>query len=91
MSNFINQLVMTSGVYAEIDVNEQFFEDVKKAICAYASKDWGISKQDSVDMNNIAVDTLGYILAVYETCKGSIFIITDQGHEVTTVLFTDEY
>ena len=63
-----------------------------EALKKYANCNWGITCNDDAAMNNDAVlSGENRILAVYDTCKGNIWIITEWDRSATTVLFPSEY
>lgn len=87
----LGQTVMTRGI-ADAMESETFTKQVMEAIKKYANCDWGNTCEDDADMNTEAVKTGNdRILAVYETCKGNIWIITEWDRSVTTILFPSEY
>ena len=52
----------------------------------------GITCEEDAEMNTEAVNNGDdRILAVYKTCKGNIWIITEWDRSVTTILFPSEY
>jgi len=93
MENFkLGQMVMTAGVSNEVSNNLQFKKEVTIALARYERCDWGCTSADSVETNNEAIKTGDdQIFAVYPTCKGNIWIITEWDHSVTTILFPSEY
>ena len=84
-------MVVTNKVDALRLKNEQFYDDLEIATDKFLDHDWGITAEESVEANNEALESGDMILAVYETCEGNIWIITDDGHELTTILFPEEY
>jgi ubiquitin-protein ligase len=54
--------------------------------------DWGQVPEEDASTNERAVTTRGTIMSAYTTRIGrKIWIITDPGHEVTTILLPEEY
>ena len=86
------QVVITRGIAAKMD-NWQFKLGVEDSLKSYLSYDWGIVSDDSKEMNKKALYSKDSIMGVYEIMGGSetIWIMTDPGHEVTTILFPEEY
>ena len=86
------QVVVTRGIAAKMD-NWQFKLGVESALKSYLAYDWGLASEDSKEMNKKALATKDSIMGVYEIMGGSekIWIMTDPGHKVTTILFPDEY
>ena len=87
----LGQMVMTRGI-ADAMESETFSKQVQEAIRKYSTCDWGIICEEDAAMNTEAVENGNdRILAVYETCEGNIWIITEWDRSVTTILFPDEY
>lgn len=54
--------------------------------------DWGDIGEDDQAQNDASIKTKDMILSAYTTESGTkIWIITDPGHEVTTILLPEEY
>lgn len=88
----LGQLVMTRGIADEMTDDNKFSEDVNEAIKKYIQCDWGVTCEEDAAMNDNAVNNGEQrILAVYETCKGKIWIITEWDRSYTTILFPSEY
>jgi hypothetical protein len=86
------QVVMTPG--AE-DVEERLF-DLNKDLAGYLERhfqgDWGeVGKEDWAN-NDSMLASKGMILSAYTVESGEkIWIVTDLGHQVTTILLPSEY
>lgn len=89
----LGQIMVTIGVEVVIQDNEVFKQNIQDALVKYMAGDWGITCKDDAEMNNeaISTETPDRILAVYETCMGNIWIITEWDRSVTTILFPSEY
>lgn len=87
----LGQVVMTQGIAEAMKQSEVFTHEVAVAGGKYKLCDWGITCKEDAEMNNVAVQAGERILAVYETCKGNIWIITEWDRSVTTILFPSEY
>lgn len=88
----LGKIVMTRGIAARMD-NWQFKLGVENALKSYVAHNWGLVSEESKEMNKKALYSKDSIMGVYEIMGGSetIWIMTDPGHEVTTILFPDEY
>ena len=87
----LGQMVMTRGIANAME-SETFSKQIEEAIKKYRKCDWGITSEEDAAMNTEAVRTgEDRILAVYETCKGNIWIITEWDRSYTTILFPSEY
>jgi hypothetical protein len=66
-------------------------EELGTLVARFVNKDWGETSEDSVQMNIEAAETKDQIFAKYVVRNQDLFIITDYGHEVTTVLLAEDY
>lgn len=85
-------LVATRRVADKIAENAAFSLHVTLAMRDFQKGDWGSVSDDSKEMNDTNVKSgSGSLLGVYETCAGTIWIMTEHDRSVTTILFPDEY
>jgi hypothetical protein len=83
----LGRLVITSNADAVLTP-----EDVSLALMRHSRCDWGDVCKDDRKVNERGVVEQGMILSSYQSAKGEKFwVITDPGHEVTTVLLPDDY
>ena len=87
----LGQVVMTKGIASALEEDENFAMEVNTALAKYQLGDWGVTCDEDAEMNDVAVQVGERILAVYETYKGNIWIITEWNRSVTTILFPSEY
>jgi len=89
----LGQLYVTRGIATVMEEgNSDFKRDLSQALTQYKACDWGITCTDDQQLNNEAVlNGDDRILAVYPTCRGNIWIITEWDRSVTTILFPNEY
>jgi hypothetical protein len=88
----LGQIVQTSGVYEKISKDINFFLYVNECLNRYIKCDWGEMCDEDKEMNDLAVETEGRILASYESKDmPKIYIITEWDRSVTTILFPSEY
>ena len=93
----LGKVVCTATLNNAMSENKQFASEVMSALQKYCNKDWGDLCEEDKQMNDDALqypDDL-YLLTVYQTCKGKIYIITERisenaGYNVTTLCFPDE-
>lgn len=93
----MGKVVVTYGINETMKENSRFAAEVNLSLQRYAVKDWGTLDDKDKQTNEDALkysDDL-YLLAVYETCKGKIWIITNRisenaGDNATTVCFPSE-
>lgn len=90
MSFNAGKLVMTRGVAYRMD-DDSFAKGVTKALGRYIMQDWGDTSENDKPLNDEAVKTKDRIMAAYNIGEEKIWIITDYGHEVTTILFPEKY
>lgn len=89
----LGQVVMTAGISTCIKNNKQFEIDVNAALKRYRNADWSDMKyEEDKRQNNHAVSkNTGSIFATYNTCEGTIYIVTEWDRSITTILLPDEY
>lgn len=93
----VGQVVVTKGINEAIAESGRFSLEVSLCLTRYCVKDWGTLSEDDRQVNEEALqypDDL-YLLGVYQTSKGKIYIITNRkseiaGDNVTTVCFPEE-
>jgi len=71
--------------------NPDFAVELLNATMRYCNQDWGDLCDEDKALNNKALITKDRVLAAYNTTEGKVYIITDAGHKVTTILFASEY
>jgi len=83
----MGQMVITANANAELT-----HEEVKTALMRHSRCDWGDVCDEDKKVNERGVRDQGMILSSYQSAKGVKFwVITDPGHEVTTVLLPEDY
>ena len=83
----LGQIVITSNARAILPP-----DDVSAAIIRHSRCDWGEVCAEDGEVNERGVRDLGMILSAYRSTTGVKFwVITDPGHEVTTVLLPEDY
>lgn len=85
------QIVVTRGIADRLANDISFAKEVAGAITRYRMHDWGNLSEEDKQLNEEALLTKDRIMGAYEFGSDKIWIITDPGHEVTTILFPDEY
>ena len=91
MENIEDGWHLTKELDTEFRKNENFAIEILEAMAKFLKNDWGITCEEDKKLNDKAVETGDPIIATYETCLGNIFIISEKGHMVNTVLFAKEY
>ncbi|MDZ4861687.1 MAG: hypothetical protein SGI88_22160 [Candidatus Hydrogenedentes bacterium] len=67
-------------------------EDVKTALLRHRQCDWGDVCAEDRKVNECGVLEQGMILSTYHSTKAIKFwVITDPGHDITTVLLPEDY
>ena len=93
----IGQLVATKNVDSLMRSDPEFKDFVESSLGKYIHNDWGDTCKDEAKMNDEAVKSgEDRILAVYKRSIAghedqTIWIVTEWGRSVTTVLFPKEY
>lgn len=85
---------MTAGIGADMDNDPTFACEIGAIIHRFVCNDWGDLCWEDQQANLQAQKDGGRVLAVYETSKGRVYVITDDTQAnpmVTTILYTDEY
>lgn len=74
--------------------NTSFAKDVAAALRRYKNCDWSDMKYEEdkkINEEIIENNLCDRIFATYNTCKGTIYIITEADRSYTTILFPGEY
>lgn len=90
---FNTPAVATAGVNDKMKNDFKFYQFVHDCIYLHFSGNFGQISADSVEANNYGIDHKERVFSNYVNIDHNykIWIITDSGHEMTTVLFPDEY
>lgn len=64
---------------------------INECVYRHFSCDYGDISEEDKHTNNESLLDQGMIMSVYKNSSDIIWIITDQGHEVTTILLPSEY
>lgn len=83
--------VMTSGISAMIDECPQVGMEIQECLLRHMLGDWGEVCEEDRQQNDEAAEHMGYILSAYTVKNTKIWIITDYGWDVTTILLPEEY
>ena len=90
-------IVVTNRINEAMTENYQFKQEVLFALENFSNKDWGELSAEDMQVNEDALQYPEdlYLLGVYQTCRGKIYIITCRksekaGDNCTTVCFPDE-
>ena len=88
----LGKIVMTLNISDNMDKNYKFYQEVVESLEKYKLCDWGKTDDGDKEVNDYAVKNgEDSILAVYSTCKGDIWILTEWDRSCTTILFPNEY
>jgi len=82
---------LTKELDNEFHKDENFAIEILEAMAKFLEHNWGITCEEDSKMNDKAVETGDPIIATYETSKGKIFIISEKGHMVNTIMFAKDY
>ena len=88
------EFYMTAGIAADMDSDINFACEIGNIIFRFTCNDWGDLCWEDQQANLQAQKDGGRVLAVYETSRGRVYVITDDTQAnpmVTTILYTDEY
>lgn len=88
----LGQVVVTRAINEAMKENNRLALEISLALKRFCVMDWGNTSEESKIMNDKAVlNNDDRIFAVYDTCKGKIWIITEWDRSATTVLFPSDY
>lgn len=91
----LSNLVITAGIEQLCEANPLFRAWCGVCAIRHASGDWGDLCEEDKAVNREALETKDSIFSTYTFGKGAdavdIYIITDAGWNVTTILLPDEY
>nr|WP_312577706.1 hypothetical protein [Sedimentibacter sp.] len=87
----LGNLYSTRNVDSLVQENKQFRDEINAALNKFINNDWGDTCDEDAEMNHEALNSGERILAVYKTCKGYVWIISEYGRSSTTILFPSEY
>jgi hypothetical protein len=83
----LGQIVITSNADSVLTS-----EDVSAALRRHAFGDWGMVCAEDWRTNDQRCREKGMVLSSYDSAKGTRFwVISDPGHEVTTLLLPEDY
>jgi hypothetical protein len=71
--------------------NTIFAGEVAYAVSCFFKHDWGDACKSDCLLNDEALVNGDRIVALYNTSKGKVFIITEVDRSITTILFDYEY
>lgn len=86
----LGKVLMTAGIASYID-EANFHKEVMDDLKRHTSGDWGCLSEEDKLANDNALNNNERMLSAYDTCHGSIWIITEWDRSVTTILFPSEY
>lgn len=84
----LGQIVMTQGAAQLMHDKGIYPTDL---IQRHASGDWGNLCEEDKAVNEASIKTGGMIMSQYGEGEDRLWLITDSGHAVTTLLLPSEY
>lgn len=90
---FYTHAVVSIGVHEKMMNDFRFNQFVMDSLYLHFSGHFGEISADSIECNNYGIEHKKTVFSNYLDTDYDyrIWIITDPGHEVTTILFPDEY
>jgi hypothetical protein len=83
----LGRIVITSNAHAILSADE-----VRLALRRHQFGDWGTVCAEDWKTNDQRARDQGMVLSAYESAAGTAFwVISDPGHEITTVLMPEDY
>lgn len=84
-------IYQTSGIVDAIGNDGFFAGEIAMALSKFLGNDWGDTCASDKKLNEKALCNGDRIVALYNTSKGRVFIITESDRTITTILFGYEY
>lgn len=90
---FYTRAVVTLGVNEKMTNDFIFYQFVMDSLYLHFSGHFGDISADSVESNKYGIENKESVFSNYVDTEHDyrIWIITNPGHDVTTILFPDEY
>lgn len=90
---FNTPVIVTTGVNEKMKNDFIFYQFVYDCLYLHFSGNFGQIRADSVETNNYGIEHKENVWSNYVDTDHDyrLWIITDPGHEMTTILFPDEY
>lgn len=86
------RVVITAAVYDRMEKDSEFRFFVSKSLARHMRGDWGEIEDSDKVLNGATFEVLAGATSAYEhPTHPKLYVITDPGHSVVTVLFPDEY
>jgi hypothetical protein len=83
----MGQVLVTYNSMAELNI-----ADIARALARYGNCDWGDSKEEDVESNELAITNNEQIFAAYcDKQDMEFFIVTEADRSTTTVTLPNEY
>ena len=84
-------IFLTKGVQDSFHKDEEFAIQVLDGLARFMKKDWGDIPDSDKEINKRQMETNDSVIGKSPTKLGNIYITMETGHEITTILFTNEY
>ena len=90
---FKTPVAITIGVHEKMNYDFRFYQFVNDCMYLHFSGNFGQISADNIEANNYGIEHKESVFSNYVDTERDyrIWIITDPGHEHTTVLFPEEY
>ena len=89
----LGRIVVTKEIEDKMKADNGFKVFIQTSLGKYADGNWGVTKKEDRKANDEALKTGDRIFAVYRrpNTEEKVWIITEAGRSVTTILFPDQY
>lgn len=85
------RLLMTIGIKEMIDGDANALRDVAVLLNRHMSGDWGDVCEEDAEANDEAAVNGDRLMSSYRMRGRKVWVITEAGHDTTTIMFPSEY
>ncbi|MCG9753285.1 type I restriction endonuclease subunit M [Vibrio brasiliensis] len=85
----LGEIVITQGIQALLDGRPEAL--LRPLLLRHENGDWGECDIEDKKANDVATRRGGRIVSVYRFSGQRVWLITEAGHQLTTVLLRSEY
>lgn len=86
-----SRTVVTAAVDTWMNICIEHMEFIYQCLKRHFAGDWGTVCESDRLQNESYLKDCGMLMSVYTFNDTTVWIITDPGHEITTILFPDDY
>lgn len=87
----LGRTMMTAAVNDLLESGAVQLEELQSMLMRHQGCDFGDASEECRQANLDAIPSRGRVMSVFRTQQAEYFVITDQGHESTTVMLSSDY